>query len=206
MCDASTAENLTMISVYRFLVLSFVSIAITGCETPPEAVPLPSISFANLAPISLDVEHIEIEKKYQQPLKAPNVEHEMPHSLLEAAETWAKDRLRAVGRTGSVRLTIEQASVTETKLKKTDGVKGVFTTDQAERYDGTLSMQLEAFGNINNGAATARATVRLSRTVPEDATLVEREGVWFKMTEAMMTEMNKALEARIRRHMGAYLK
>jgi hypothetical protein len=130
----------------------------------------------------------------------------MPHSLLEAAETWAKDRLRAVGRTGSVRLTIEQASVTETKLKKTDGVKGVFTTDQAERYDGTLSMQLEAFGNINNGAATARATVRLSRTVPEDATLVEREGVWFKMTEAMMTEMNKALEARIRRHMGAYLK
>ena len=166
-----------MISIYRFLVFSFVSIAIAGCETPLEPAPLPSVSFANLAPISLDVARIEIQKNYQSPLKAPNVEHEMPLSLLEAAENWAKDRLRAVGRTGTARLTIEQASVIEAYLKKTDGVKGVFTTDQAERYDGTLSMQLEAFGNINNGTAPARATVRVSRTVPEDVTLVEREHV-----------------------------
>jgi hypothetical protein len=195
-----------MISIFRLLVFSFVSIAITGCETPPEPASHPSVSFADLAPISLDVARLEIQKKYKQPLKAPNVEHEMPLSLLEAAENWAKDRLRVVGRTGTARLTIEQASVIETNLKKTDGVKGVFTTDQAERYDGTLSMQLEVFGNINNGTATARATVRASRTVPEDATLVERERVWFKMTEAIMKEMNKALEERIRRHMGAYLK
>jgi len=183
-----------------------ISIILFGCETPPAQKPLPVLSFAGSAPILLDVAQIEIHKNYKSPLKLPNVDHEMPLNLQDATESWAKERLKAVGRTGTARFIITQASVVETKLKQTEGIKGVFTTDQGERYDGILSVQMEVSGGIARGTAAARAGVRASRTVREDATLAERERKWFDMTEAMLNELDKTLETQIRRHLKAFLK
>lgn len=183
-----------------------VSVFLTGCETPPEPASLKPISFASLPPITLDVARIEIQRVYQSPGKLPNVEHEMPVNLLNTAERWAKERLRAVGRYGTARLTIDQASVIETKLKKTEGIRGAFTTDQTERYDATLVMAIEVSGGAGKGQAVARTTVKASRTIAEDATLAERERLWHGMVAKVMAELNAAFEARIRRHLGGYVK
>jgi hypothetical protein len=45
-----------------------------------------------------------------------------------------------------------------------------------------------------------------SRSVPENASLNDREKVWFEMTEAMMNDINGSLERQIREHLGAFLR
>ena len=195
-----------MKSLYQFCVFIMASIFLIGCETLPVQKPLPVISFTGVTPILLDVAQIEIHKNHKPPLRLSNVDHEMPLNLQYATQSWAKQRFKAVGHTGMARFIIMQASVVETKQKKTKGIKGVFTTDQGERYDGTLSVRVEVFGGIARGTAAARAVVRASRTISEDATLAERERKWYDMTEAMVNELDKTLESQISRHLKAFLK
>ncbi|HAA93831.1 MAG TPA: hypothetical protein DCS82_12410 [Rhodospirillaceae bacterium] len=192
----------------RFLrhFLLCICVSLAACETLPETASPEPITFTSLPPISLDVARIEIQRVYRPPLKLPNVEHEMPVTLLDTADRWAKERLRAVGRYGTARVTIDRASVIETKLKKTGGIRGAFTTDQAERYDATLVIAIEAWGGTGKGSAVARTTVKSTRTVAEDASLADRERVWHDMVATVLAEMNTAFEARIRRHLGAYVK
>ena len=185
---------------------TFISFALFGCKTLPDQKPLPVISFAKAAPLLLDVAQVKIQNNYKPSLKLPNVNHEMPLKLHHVAEIWAKDRLKAVGRSGTARFIITQASVVETKLKQTEGIKGMFMIDQGERYDGTLSAQVEVSGGIARGTAMARAGVRASRTISEDATLAERERKWFDMIEAMVNELDKTLEMQIHLHLKAFLK
>ena len=168
--------------------------------------PLSVISFVGVTPILLDVAQIEIHKNHKPPLSLSNVDHEMPLNLQDATESWAKARFKAVGHTGMAKLIIAEASVLETKLKKTKGIKGVFTTDQGERYDGTLSVRIEVFGGIAKGTAAARAVVQARRTIREDTTLAERERKWFDMTEAMLNKLDKTLKPQIYRHLKAFLK
>jgi hypothetical protein len=181
------------------------ALMLTACETPDEPDVTPQLSFAD-RPLMLDVARIEIQKLYTPPLKLPHVEHEMPVSLLDAAENWAKQRLRAVGTTGTLRLMIDRASVVETRLKKSGGVTGLFTNDQAERYDGALVVRVNAFGGAGKGTGEARAEVQVSRTIAEDATVVQRERLWSDLTESLIKELDKVMEARIRRHLAAYLR
>ena len=94
----------------------------------------------------------------------------------------------------------------ETDLPRTRGVRGAFTTDQAQRYDLTLKAAIEIReerGNFQTGFATA-STSR-SRTVPEDISVNDREKVWFEMLEQAMNELNAELERQIRTNMTRFL-
>ena len=164
------------------------------------------ISFSKLPKIKLNVANIDVKRVYKAPLGFPNVEHEMPDQLLDAAERWAKDRLRAVGKYGVASLTIDRASVVEVKLEKAGGIRGAFIIDQGERYDVVLSVGIEVLEAASGGQASARTTVRASRTISENATLAERERLWEHMNNEVMGEFNQDFEARIRRHLSAFLR
>ncbi len=101
---------------------------------------------------------------------------------------------------------IRDASATETALKRTGGVRGAFTTDQAERYDAAITISVHILDSLGNELANASATARYSRTVAEDVTLNERESVWYRMTTAMMHALDKALEGEMKKSLAAYLK
>ena len=45
-----------------------------------------------------------------------------------------------------------------------------------------------------------------TRTVAEDASLADREKVWFQMVESLSRNVDKVLEEQIRKHMTAYLR
>jgi len=48
--------------------------------------------------------------------------------------------------------------------------------------------------------------VERKRSVAEDMTLNEREGVWYKMTEEMAVDLNKQLEGGLNQFFGAFLR
>ena len=184
--------------------LSFVILA--ACEAAPLPPPIPEITFSHLTPIEIAAAQIEIVEDYVPPLAAPNVEHKFPTPPAQAVRQWAKDRLRLVGDDGVLRVIIRDASVIETKLEKTGGVRGAFTVDQSERYDARLAVVVEVRSVRGFQDAFASAIAERSRTVPENISIQDREKVWFEMTEAMMNDLNASLDRQIRKNFAPYLR
>ena len=122
-----------------------------------------------------------------------------------ALRSWAKDRLRAIGTNSFARFTIIEASVTETRLDKKEGIIGAFTKDQSELYDAVLEARLEVFDDsgLSKGFAKARAT--RSVTVREDSSINQREQAWFNLTEELVRDINVALEKNILKYLSEWL-
>ena len=192
-------------TIFRmFCATVLVAALLGGCDTPVPSRNFPDISFTHKTPYKLDVALIEIEPK---PAPASNkgvVVHELPVSLTKVAEQWANQRLQAVGASGTALVTIEKASVVEQSLKKTPGVRGAFTTDQTERYIGELQVSISIMDN--RGQALARAGSTRTRTIAEDATLAEREKLWFDMVEKLAWGMDAEMDKQIPQHLANYLR
>jgi len=181
---------------------------ITGCATPPPQNRFPELTYAHLGKIRLDVSQISIVTEYKSPFAPPNIEQDMPVLPEKAMRRWAADRLVATGTPGhTAQFVITDAKVIDTKLAKTPGLRGVFTTDQSDRYDTSFAARIVVQpdpGNFGHAQATASAT--RAQTVPEGITVNEREKVWFDLVEATMNDLNAELERQIREHMGLFLR
>ena len=199
-------QTKTMTQIFR-LIFAGLAIAFTvSCETalPPNA--FPELRYNHLAPIRLDAVRVEVVQQYKSIGSKPYVEHEFPRRPATLAARWATDRLKAVGTRNIVRVTVLKGSVVEVPLARTDGVKGIFKIDQSEQYDGTLSVRVEIVGPGGRQLAEVTSQAKRSRSVPEDITLAARETVWFRMTEAMMNDLNQSLERQINQHFKSWLR
>jgi len=181
-------------------------LAAAGCETAVGPRSFPEQTFRHLPPISLDVAKIEIVLFFEPPLKAPHVEHEMPVPPHKAIKRWVVDRIRTVGISGQAVLTVRDASVVEKRLEPLGGIRGTFTKEQAERYDARVEVEISAIGGRGLRSAKAMTTSSRSRTVPEDATLRQRQVLWYELTERVMQDFDRTFEAQIRKHLAAFLK
>jgi hypothetical protein len=190
----------------RIGALVFAVLVVAACETAPPRPRYPDISYVHLSKIRLDVARIDVVREYVSPGHPPNVEHLFPLRPADVAERWARDRLEAGGADGSARVAIKQASVVEVPLPRTGGIQGAFTTEQSERYDGVIEMSLEVARPSDGRRGEVSSRASRSRSVPENASLNDREKVWFEMTEAMMNDVNGSLERQIREHLGAFVR
>ncbi len=189
----------------RGVALLVCMIGLAGCETAPPAPQFPEITFTHLPPIKLDVVRIDVVRQYVSPGVKPNVEQLFPVLPATVAARWAHDRLRAVGGDGVARVVIKQASVVEVPLKRTGGIAGMFTTDQAWRYDAVLDVAVEVVGRTDGRRGSVEARAMRSRTAPEDISLNDRERLWFKLTEDLIGDVNTSLDRQIHEHFGPFL-
>ena len=116
------------------LIFVLLPLGLVACETPVQVETLPDLTFAHLKPIKLNVAKLEVVSQYQATLTAPYVEHLFPTPPVKALKQWAKDRFRAVGRSGTARLVILDATAIEVQLQKKTGLKASFTKQQSQRY------------------------------------------------------------------------
>ena len=177
---------------------------IAGCSTAPEMPRFPDLTYGYLGKMTFDAAPVEIVDEYRPPLKEPNIEHKVPSPPALAMRRWAIDRLDGTGNPDRRAVfTIQQAAITETRLPRTEGLRGIVTTDQSERYDLTLAARFELFeGRTRVGIATA--SVNRSRTVAEDITLNDRDKLLFGMVESAMLDFNKEMEQSIAQFLGRY--
>ena len=180
--------------------------ALTACVTAGPQPSYPEITFTHLQPIKLNVAAITYEPRYRQPIAAPNIGHEFPTPPAQAVERWIADRLTAVGTVGQANIIVHRATATETKLQVKKGLSGAFSTDQAWRYDVHVEVSIKATDPNRKITAQARVIAKQSRTLPEDASLSEREDLWFALTEAVIRKFNTAFEAQIRKDLAKLLK
>jgi hypothetical protein len=179
---------------------------LAGCTQPPPPSPKHAdITFQQFPKYNFAVGRIEIVREYAPPLRAPNVDHLFPVPPMQMAEQWARDRLVAAGGTGELRYVIKRASVVESQLPKTTGIRGAFTNEQTQRYDAVVEVELEVRNErgYRDGIASARAERR--QTVGEDISLADREKTWFAMTEALGRDLNQELERNIQTGLARFL-
>ena len=177
---------------------------LAACTTTPEPTEFPQVGI-DATPIRLEVGAVAIERAYQPPNAAPNVDHRFPLRPLDAAVQWAETRLVAAGGTRRARYIVRDASVVETSLEPEGGLKGLFTTEQSEQYDARVVVEIEIVDGAGQVLGTASAKGTRTRTVPEDITLSEREEVWFEMTEELMHELDTQLEHTIKTVFADYV-
>jgi hypothetical protein len=185
--------------------LVLLAVAVSACQAPPDAPKYPAIRFTDGPPIRLNVGRIQVVEAYRPPLAAPNVEHDFPVRPMAALAQWARDRLQAAGTDGRAEVVIRDASVKEVDLKKSTGVRGALTTDQSERYDAAVEVEVRIIDGQNRERARASARAKRSRTVPEDITLIGREQVWYAMTVKIMKTIDEALRRQIDQSLTAYI-
>jgi hypothetical protein len=189
------------------LLLLFALGGLSACDTPPTREPFPKLTYGHLPPYRLAVARVDVIDEYRPPLAPPNVEQSFPVSPAATAERWAHDRLQAVGGTPRAVYTVLRADVVETHLAgdQGSGLFGDFTIPQSERYDLNITVRLQIVDPTGRVTATVNAGATRSRTVAADATLNDRERVWFDMTEQAMNDLNATLEKSIPLYLGAYL-
>lgn len=186
-------------------VLLTVAAGLGSCSTPP-APQFPELTFTHLPQITLGVERIEIVDNFTPPSDSKHVENRMPVSPEQALKNWARDRLRANGVSGVAKFIITNASVVETDLARSKGLKGVFTTEQAERYDAAVNVEVRLEGVPRVNQAFAQASVERSQTLAEDASINVREEVWFALTEQVMKDFDPQMSASIRKHLADFIR
>ena len=172
--------------------------AVAPAQTQPQA----GLSFAAQEPITLDVADIEIVNSYVPPMQDPNVEHLIPVTPADVVKLWAQDRLRAGGQAGRARVIIRQASVKEMPLPRTKGIRGWFTKDQSERYEGTLDVEIRIDRNARGYSGHASTIVSRSTSVREDVSLAERDKALLDLVRAMAQDLNSQLETTIKNNLN----
>jgi hypothetical protein len=179
---------------------------LSACDTPPERHTFPTLTFQDRPQIRLDVAQVEIYQAYQAPGTAPHVDHLFPQKPVDVAAAWGRDVLLAVGERGLATYTILDATATQTALQRSTGMTQMFKTEQSDRYDLHIAVKLELGNPLLNATGIATASASRSQTVAENATLNQREAVWFQMTESAMRELDQKLEAAIRDKLRVFVR
>ena len=143
-----------------------VGLMVAACSSTVTREPIPALTYGHLPPIEVLVARIEVIDEYQSPLREPNVEHTFPTPPAAAFRRWVEDRLRGVGQNNTLRVTIIDASALRVPLPATEGIEGLFTTDQVERIDATVEVLLEIVDNGGLTAASISARTKRSRSMP----------------------------------------
>lgn len=182
----------------RFAALALAAgLALGACQAPPPAGDFPALTFQHVQPVVLDVGLVQVEEVYRPPMGPPHVDHLAPTPPIEAVRHWAERRFQAAGDNGTLRVIIKDASIREVPLDTRSGVTGLLTREQAERYDGRLEVELVAEEPDSRFSVFTATTVQRSTTVPEGASIYEREKTLFSLVERMMQDLDGQVEASV---------
>lgn len=188
----------------RVLMVMGALLAGACAQVPPPPV-MAEITFAHLSPYNLAVGSVEVESQFTAPLTPPHAEHKVPQAPETVMRRWAADRLVAAGGEPFVRFVILDATVTEHALETDGTLTAVFTNEQALRYEAIAEGSVEV--RSQTGAYLGNASVRVTRavTIPENASLNEREKAQFDLVDRLMQNFNTEMDANIRAHLKQWL-
>lgn len=177
---------------------------VSACASEPRQI-FPEVTFAHQPGIQMSISDVTIERRYVSSLTAPNAEQRMPISPLSVMERWPDDRLVQTGGNSTAKYIIVEASVLEHALDTDGNITAVFTDEQALRYEATAEAIIEVSGNDGLSQGNISARVTRSVTIPEKATLNEREKTQFDLISALMRDFDSQMEQKVRAHLGTWL-
>ena len=177
---------------------------LTACVSEPRQI-FPDVTFTHLPGIQMAVSDITIEQRYKSPMTAEYAEHRIPLNPQTVMARWPGDRIAQTGGEASATFIIMDASVKEYGLDTDGNFTAYFTDEQALRYEATAEAMFQVSSHDGNTYGKVRARVTRSVTVPENASLNERDKILFNLITALTREFDVQMEQEIRTHLGAWL-
>lgn len=180
---------------------------LAACQVPAPPPPrLPELSYAQFAPLTFDVARIDVvDRRETDASERIHADLQAPTPPERAVRRWVEDRLRAGGTTGTLTAVIEDASIIETPLPRTPGLRGALTTEQTTRFDGRIAVELVVDRRDRRYQGFTKATATRSTTLAEGASLHRRDAALLKLVREMMDDLNYRLETGALTHLSAAL-
>lgn len=193
-------------SLKKLCLIVLVGIGTAAC-TAPGTQTLPPVTFTASGPLAIAVSNVETTATFNSSYDLPRVENEMPVTPEAVLQRWAKDRIAATGEgTGTLRYTVTDAKVVASALQTDQTLKAWFTDEQAVRYTIDLAGMVEINDPAINANGAVEAAANRSVTVPEGATLNERDKVLYDLIVAATRDFDDALEANVRQYLASWVR
>jgi hypothetical protein len=190
----------------RIIIAALATLILAAChETPP---PAPLEPLALDAPTyTFNVASISTAQDYKSPKIPPNVEHLSDLTPAQAVKQWSGMRLIAAGHGNSLEVDIKDASIVKKDIpKQKTGIVGMFTAEQTEEYDGSLDVEIKIYSPQSVlSVAHAEIHVQRSQTLPENATILDRQRLYHQITLDLMKAFEAEADASIRQYLSRYL-
>lgn len=172
----------------QHLAVLVVALLLAGCggEPPPPDYSKPN--YDHLVALNLMVGRVDIDASWAPRGAGRRVEFLAPVTPRDALRRMAEDRLVAVGTTGHVVFTIEDASI----------VRG------ARHYEGALAARLELLDDEGKQLGKVGVRVLQLRPVGEESAAAVRDDL-YAFVRDLMAEMNVELEFQTRRALRDFL-
>lgn len=167
----------------------------------------PALRFNGQPPFRLAVGSIQIVNRDPFPGGPPRIDNRFPIPPARALETWAHDRLVAVGGPDRLIVTIVRARALDTPLRMDAGSLSSAETDQqSDRFDVEAELRLDIVDPRGVSVANVRAVATRYQTVLESTTPEQIDDIWYEMVRAVMAQLAPRLDGEIRAHWAAYLR
>ena len=188
--------------MHRYWLAVFALLLFAAPLAPAPAQPAsPAVRFNAEPPFRLAVGRIDIVDRDP----APDARVSLPPA--RALETWARDRLVAIGGRDRLVFTIVRARATDTPLRVEAGNLSAAETDQlSDRYDMIVAVRLDIVDPSGRAVATAQANATRDQTVLESTLPDQRDGIWSEMTGRLMAQLAPELNRQIAANFAAYLR
>ena len=168
--------------------------------------PKPDIDFSG-TPYLLNVANITVVNEYISSGQLPNVEKLADITPTDLITKWEGSKLVAAGHSGYAELVIKDAHIRKHDLgKKKTGVEGYFAKEQTEEYDGGLEVELKIYdGKKTMPVASLNAAAKNSRTLREDANIIDHNTLYHEMSVELLKLIEPELDRNIHEHFGRFL-
>lgn len=188
------------------ILATFALLLLAACENAPQGYTPAPLSFAGETPYRINAAQIRVVENYRSPMSPPHVEHQFPVSPANAVKQWVRDRMQAVGSTGVLEIAIDDASVKETLLPKTTGIKGMFTNDQEARFDANLRVSMRMYDGVSPmSLASGDVSATRWKTISERSTVDDRTRLYEEMTRDLMDQFDQGAKSRLNQFFTPYL-
>lgn len=177
---------------------------LTACASDPAPTmpSKPTFHYTPMPPFSVAASSLQIEPAYFSGGGGSHVEQNYDYTPTDLAAAWARDRLSLAGSSGKLTMRVLEASVVETPLEVTPGLRGRFTNDQNRQLTARLSVELLLQDQPFGMPARASATATASRTFSEkEVGAAERPG-YFLLLEDLAKNFDAALSPQVRTYLA----
>lgn len=171
-----------------FLALAFAAaIPLAACQSTAITSAPADLTFAQMQPLQISANRLNVINN-TPPTGNPRVNPGL------ALENYANRRLHAVGGDGVLNFIVQQASLVTTEQQPTGEWTEAFQFSKPMEYTVTMRVGLDLAERTNRSNLRSAFTMERKKTLSAGASLAQRDFELNKMIEAMVRDMDQAVQ------------
>ena len=177
--------------IYAFLFFFF----LIGCTSTPNQISEEKFSSFKVIELNIfDYNLIINEKKYLLP---DDLGFES-NFLLEKLNSWGNEKFKVVGKKFSLFLNIENFSLKKKNIKKNEGLKKIFFSEEEVEYNLNLKISLKFFNKKNN-LDTISIDGNINFLIKDNYTILQNRRVLSKAYIELIRKIDEAVDKELKK-------